>query len=55
MQEQDPRRDVLGAIGEIQKIVAASPRKNRNQSIEQDKLDQPNINTGKSVTAKRTR
>jgi len=55
MQEQDPRRDVLGAIGKNQKNVAASPRKNRNQSIEQTKLDQTPIITGESVIAKRTR
>jgi hypothetical protein len=44
MQEQDPRRDVLGAIGKS-KERCTNPGKNRNQSIEQDKLDQPNIIT----------
>ena len=40
---------------EHQKNVATNPRKNRNQSTEQDKLDQPNIITGWAVTAKRMR
>jgi hypothetical protein len=53
MQEQDPRRDVSGAIGNNPKNVATTPRKNRNQSVEQHKLDQPNIITGPPVTAKR--
>jgi hypothetical protein len=36
---------------EHQKNVATNPKKNRNQSTEQNKLDKPNI-TGSPVTAK---